>query len=186
MPDNQYIVGSPFYQDTFWDDLRFPAAAINPVGLGGAAGLSTTGNFLATLLFDASAIEICAGVAQMPHNWKKGTAIHPHIHWTPTTTNVGDVLWQLDYQIAAINGTFSDSYTTLQVTNSTGGVNNKHFLCEFASINMSAFTGVSAMIMWKISRIANDGADTYTGDARLLEFDFHYEIDKPGSFTEYA
>ena len=35
-----------------------------------------------------------------------------------------------------------------------------------------------------ISRIGNDGSDTYTGTAKLDEFDIHYQVDGFGSFFE--
>ncbi len=37
------------------------------------------------------------------------------------------------------------------------------------------------MLIMQLSRIGADELDTYAADARLLEFDFHYEIDRPGS-----
>jgi hypothetical protein len=40
------------------------------------------------------------------------------------------------------------------------------------------------MMHWKLSRIGGDGTDTYTADARLLEFDIHYEVDSMGSSEE--
>lgn len=47
-------------------------------------------------------------------------------------------------------------------------------------------TGVleSAIMKWKISRIGDDGTDNYAAVARLLEFDIHYLVGKPGTFKE--
>jgi len=44
---------------------------------------------------------------------------------------------------------------------------------------------LSSMILWRISRIGGSGSDTYPSDARLLEFDIHYQIDSLGSNEEY-
>ena len=47
-----------------WDDLRFPAQGINPIGAAGDPDRdSTTGLFL----FDSGLTETLAGVSQMPH-----------------------------------------------------------------------------------------------------------------------
>ncbi len=35
---------------------------------------------------------------QLPHNWKEGSAIYPHVHWSPQTTgHNGSVVWGLEY-----------------------------------------------------------------------------------------
>ena len=35
---------------------------------------------------------------QLPHNWKEGSAIYPHVHWSPQTTGKsGSVVWGLEY-----------------------------------------------------------------------------------------
>jgi hypothetical protein len=42
---------------------------------------------------------------------------------------------------------------------------------------------VSNMMLILISRIGGDGTDTFTGTAKLAEFDIHYQIDTVGSRT---
>lgn len=44
---------------------------------------------------------------------------------------------------------------------------------------------ISDMIICELSRLGPNGSDTYGADARLLEFDIHYEQDAPGSRIEY-
>jgi hypothetical protein len=162
--------------------LRFPAAGINPVGAASDATRNTTDG---RLEFSASATNMIALQVQMPHAWKEGSAISPHIHWSPETTNVGNVLWQLDYKIAGINETFPGSWTTQAVLAPSGGVANKHLLVEFADIPMTGKT-LSCMILMLLSRIGGDGTDTFTGLAQLNEFDIHYESDSLGSREEYV
>jgi hypothetical protein len=178
---NIFVGGYPLYEDTFWEDLRFPATGINPPGLVSDPDVDTTDG---TFLFDAGSTEIIMGVAQMPHSWKIGTNIHPHIHWSPTSTNEGDVLWRLEYQLASINSAFSGSWATLDVLDAGSGTDDDHLLASWAVIDMSGISGVSAIMKWRVSRIGGDASDTYTADAKLLEFDIHYEIDRPGSRQE--
>lgn len=167
---------------TAWDDLRFPAAGINPRGAASDATRNTTDG---RLEFSASATNIIAIQAQMPHSWKIGSSISPHIHWTPETTNVGNVLWKIDYQIANINGVFPGIWTTEAVLAAAGGVAAKHLLTEFTDIPMADKT-LSCMILILLSRMGADGTDTFTGLAQLNEFDIHYEIDSFGSRQEYV
>jgi hypothetical protein len=182
--DNLNVSGNFEVSDSMWDDLRTPASSINPPGAINDADIDTSSTFMSTLLFDAGSIEICAGQLQIPHDWKEGSELRPHIHWSPTSTHTGSVLWQFDYQIASVGGTFPGSYSTLSVLDPADGTTNKHQIAELGSIDMTGHK-VSCMLMWKISRIANDDTDTYTGDARLLEFDVHYIKDSFGSMQEY-
>ena len=172
------------FTDPMWDDLRFPANSLNPLGTEQDADVDTTTTFLGTLLFASAAIEVCVGVAQFPHRWLEGSAVHPHIHWAPTSTNTGNVLWQLDYQLANINGTFPGTWTTLQVLDAADGTTDKHQIAELGVIDMTGYT-LSCMMCWKLSRIGDDATDTYTADARLFEFDIHFQSDADGSRQEY-
>lgn len=60
----------------------------------------------------------------------------------------------------------------------------EHLLTELGDIDMTGKT-LSDCILFELSRIGGDASDTYGADARLLEFDIHYEIDSFGSNQEY-
>lgn len=168
-----------------WEDLRFPAQGINPAGTAAPPAIDTADPFAGTLLFSASATNVIAGVAQLPHSWKIGTTLHPHIHWCPTTTGSGNVAWRFSWHAASINGTFSGSYTTAGIeVDAASQVVGRHQMFEFSDMDMSAVTGVSAMIAWKLERVGGDDLDTYAGQARLLELDFHFQMDTAGSRQE--
>jgi len=173
------------YPEVAWDDLRMPATVVNPVGLAGDPDIDTTDG---TLLFDKSATEIIFLLVQMPHGWKQGTDLHPHIHWSPTDAgDSGTVHWQVSYQLAEINGTFSGSWTDIDCTDNAESTAEQHLLgnCSEQVIDMGSVDTVSAMLKMKVARIGGT-ADTYDNDARLLEFDIHYQIDAAGSRKEYV
>jgi len=44
---------------------------------------------------------------------------------------------------------------------------------------------ISCMILFEISRLGADAADTYGADVRLLEFDCHYKANQPGSVEQF-
>lgn len=168
--------------DTAWDDLRFPVSGINPLG----AGADPTRNPTTGLLeFSASATNVVAFQAQLPHNWREGSMIYPHVHWAPATTNTGNVLWQLEYRMANVHGTLPAGFTTITVLDAGDGVADKHQIAPFAGISMTNMT-LSCMVLCKLSRLGADGTDTQTGVAQLLEIDFHYEVDGFGSDEEYT
>lgn len=174
---------------TAWDDLRVP---VNATNIGAAndpnfAQVLTNGagsQGVYTYLFDASAEEELFFSVQLPHAWKEGTDIEPHVHWFPTNTNTGVVRWGLEYTWASVNGTFGNT-TIIYVEDAADGTEYKHQLADFAAISASGQT-LSSMLMCRIFRDATNGADTYNADCGLLEIDFHHRIDSLGSLSEYV
>ena len=166
-----------------WEDLRFPATAINPPGTVNDPDFDTTkGGWL----FSPSATEVLFIVAQMPHSWIEGTEIRPHVHWEKTTSAEGDVYWNLNYQLSEI-GTARQaavdlSSATATVASDTADV---HQLTTFGAIDMTGFT-LSCILVMQLSRVGGNAADTYGADARLLEFDFHYQYGSAGSRQEFV
>lgn len=174
--------------DTVWDDLRFPASAINPPGgLNDADVDSDDGTFL----FAAGATEVVAVVAQMPHGWVEGTALVPHVHWCKTTSAAGDVVWQLEYRKYPIGGQGTTTWSVHSTIASTvGGTPDndsaeESLISSFGDFDMTGNT-LSDIIIFRITRLGPDGSDTYGADARLLEFDLHYQIDRIGSDNEFS
>jgi len=169
-----------------WEDLRYPASGINPPGgLSDASKDTLDTPFIGTFLFDPASIEICAGQAQMPHRWKEGSFVHPHIHWSPTSTSTGSIVWQLDCDVANVGEAYSGSYTyTSAISVYADGTLNEHNASNFSVLEMSEKV-LSTIILWRISRIGSSGSDTYPQDVRFLEFDIHYQIDSLGSNEEW-
>ena len=165
-----------------WDDLRYPVSTINPPGAVSDPDIDADDG---ALLFDASGTEIIFVQVQLPHAWKQNSPLAPHVHWVKTTSAAGTLSWQLQYKVAGIGGMFGDwsSADEAALVVSDSDTANKHALSAFADIQL-AVAGVSAMIMIKLSRVG--GSDTYGADAKLLEFDIHYQVDSRGSDTEYT
>lgn len=164
-----------------WDDLRFPAAGINPPGAGSDPARNTSTGLLE---FSASATNTIAFQVQMPHAWKEGSAVEAHVHWMPNNTNTGNVLWRLQYKVVGIDSVLPADYTTLNVLDAGAGVANTHQLAELGEIALTGQT-LSCMILCLLSRVGGDGTDTYNDVAQLLEVDFHYQVDGFGSVDEY-
>ena len=173
-------------QAVFWDDLRFPVSGINPPGGVNDPDLDPNNG---TWLFNANTTEICAIIAQMPHSWREESTIIPHVHWSKTTSASGNVLWRFEYQIAKPGDVFPGTWTTVDTTTTvTGTPDNdtaeEHLISSFGDIDMTGYT-ISTILLTRISRIGGDASDTYGADARLIEFDIHYEIDGAGSALEF-
>ena len=173
----------------YWDDLRTPASSINPAG---SAAPPTEDTTVApgTLLFSAAGLNVVAMLVQLPHNYKEGTTLYPHVHWTKTTAAAGAVVWQLHYKVAKIGEVMDANFTTLTASQTTAGTPDtdtaeKHLITAFGTISGDGMQ-ISDMLVCEVSRLGNDGADTYGANARLLEFDIHYQQDEPGSRQEFS
>ena len=127
--------------------------------------------------------EVLATV-QMPHRWKEGSTIYPHIHLFAMTdvdpTDNFDL--EIEYWWSDINEDFPAN-TTLVNTEHETGVNSqyKHQLADLtaAGIDGSGHT-LSSVLMIRIERVAA-AADNYAGGICIMDFDVHYEIDTIGS-----
>lgn len=169
--------------DTVWDDLKFPATAINPPGAVSDPDVQTTSGLL---LFDAAGTELIYALAQMPHAWAEGSIISPHIHWDKTTSAAGNVLWRLRYKHSPIGGIidanwsdYIDAVTPVPGTPDTNAA-GKHLISSFGEMDMDGYT-LSHCILFEVSRHGGEASDTYAADARLIEFDVHFQIDALGS-----
>ena len=173
---------------TVWEDLRVAAqnAKINPNNSEPAFEDFTDGLF--AYQFDTANAddESVHFVAQMPCGYKEGSDIYPHIHWSPDSTDTGNVRWEFEYVVANIDGTFAGSATSETITEAADGTAKKHQVADFSAISGSGLT-ISHIFICRLTRMsATDAADTFTGNAVFLEFDFRYEIDTVGSRTATA
>lgn len=165
-----------------WDDLRFPASAINPAGSTAPASVDTDDG---SLSFAGNSDQICAGIAQMPHAWKQESPIHPHLHLLFKTSASANTRWKLEYRIANVGDNFPAGWSSDTITVANQQNTLKHHLASFAEIAMTGYRW-SAIILWRVTRLASsDGADNDTNAANLLEFDIHYQSDGRGSVPEY-
>lgn len=173
-----YLTGTA----TMWEDLRAPAGNLTP-----GVTSPTWGNFVGnvkTYLFDPTKDEALHIQFQMPHRWAEGTTISPHVHWAPMNTNTGNIKWELEYSWANLDGTFS-APTVITVTDAADGTTSKHQITDFADIAGTGKT-MSSMFIARLRRLGTDVADTFTGNAALLEFDIHFQVNSMGSKEEYT
>lgn len=172
--------------NTQWDDMRVPVSALAPgatpadpivYGPGGAVRIRGFNGAATTESMDFT--------AQLPHSFKEGTDIYPHVHWCPTTNNAGTVIWRLDYYWLNINGLIPVLAQIDTGAVAASGTAWQHQMTTFAAIAGSPGGvpfRISSMLMCRIWR--DPGTDTYPDDAGLLEIDFHFEQDSVGSRSE--
>jgi hypothetical protein len=185
---------------TTWNDLVVnPSTARNSGGSTPDWSLFVPINIF-TWSFANSAVNEVMFTVQMPHNYREGTDIFPHVHWASTTAAGSNrVKWVLDYQWV----NFSDNFSSSSSSSAYG-----HELAENNAISLTAYqstitpmnangavrtgipgTGkkVSSILTCRLYRDGNNTTeDTFTGNAALLSVDFHYQIDSFGSDNQYT
>lgn len=147
-----------------------------------------------TYLFDPSRQEAIAFQVQLPHNYKEGTKIYPHIHWAPmTTAGTSRATWVLVYQWVNLNGNFEVTSTSVSgflvvgdgASPSVSLASKQHTITEMGSGIIGTGKTISSILMCRLYRDGTNATDNYTGDAALLSIDFHYEIDTFGSREQF-
>jgi len=118
-------------------------------------------------------------VTQMPHGYKIGSSVYPHLHWVGEDNTAGAVAWKLDYTTATVNGVFNvTTTTTTYVQNSA--TTDLHNITSLGTI--TGDRGLSGVILGTLYRNSTNALDTYNGKSvYLMQMDIHYEIDTVGS-----
>jgi hypothetical protein len=173
------VGGNLTYENTYYDDLFVPLTTTR-VGSNAKPDFDFTN--VGYLFPKNDATEILYFIVQLPHRWKTGTTIYPHVHWRQTANETP--VFKLDYKWYSIGATVPANFVTLTistkvVTYSTGTI---HQISNSTTGISGEGKGISSILVCKLYRDDNQGA----GDVLVDQFDIHHEIDAPGSREEYS
>jgi hypothetical protein len=164
-----------------WDDLTFPTHTLKTVGTTAKPDYDVVGQ---TLDFPEDTAESVGFVIQMPHNWKSGSTIYPHVHWLRAAADSVD--WTFRYKWFNIGAALPGTWTQKKLSHNTqtytsGTIHELSRVVDGVGLSGSGKTLSSTLVVKFYRR-----SDPYSGDAKLLQIDLHYEIDGLGSRTETA
>ena len=169
--------------ETVWDDVRVPGLSVEAPG----PNAPTLGAFLGAgglLAWRFTGVGVLVNevyfTVQLPHGYKEGTDIVPHVHWTPTDANAGNVVWQLEYSWQNVNGGAFPATTTITTTQAASGTAWDSLVANFAAISGTG-KQISSQLVCRLFRDPAHASDTYGFDAALVEVDFHFEVETLGS-----
>jgi len=162
-----------------WNDIFLAAGSL---GAGASApdlvNVNSTGIFL--YAFDGSATtEQLFGCFEIPHNYREGSDLVPHIHWMPTTTGTGNVKWNIDFWRVNENDVPSVA-TSISAVGTTTGTAWQSRRSDTTSILGPGVT-IGNQVAFRLYRTPADVQDTYAADAVVMTFGIHYQIDTLGS-----
>lgn len=177
IPANTTEPGRDSTFDRWWEPISL---ASEYAGSGNAPARDPD---LGTLVFENDKTQVVGGLAQMPHAWREGTALGPHVHWVQPAA--GNVIWQLEYRLMpAGGGSFPATWTSVTGSDGVFPYTAGDFvqITSFPLVDMSGFN-ISAMMLFRLTRRGTE--DTLAANVHLLEFDIHYQIDSFGSAHEF-
>jgi hypothetical protein len=132
---------------------------------------------------NSSATEEKLPIWQLPHRWKNGSNVYPHIHlYVPNDATGGVISFSMTYMWSNIGDTTATETTvTGTITRTANQGISSNIILDFTAIVGTGKTE-SSIFTAKISRVQG-GADTFSGTCWLLSTDIHIEIEKFGANT---
>ncbi len=164
---------------TVWDDLVTPLTTSRQGALSKPDFDYTNCGYLFP---QNDTTEILYLNVQLPHRWKLGSGIWPHVHWHQAANQTP--VFAIDYRWVNIGEAVSGSWSTYTM----GTLISAYVSGTIHQINAGtailAGTGKTMSSILQIKLYRND--NVYSGDALATSFDIHYESDTLGSNTEYT
>jgi hypothetical protein len=161
---------------TVWEDLSVSA-------IQGKQGATSKPDYDYTenaLMFpDNDSTEILYIVVQMPHNWKAGSTIYPHVHYL--NQGLYQVFYEMRYRWGSIGESFSASAYLPLFTNEYTINGTYHNVAASSTGIAGPGKTISSILLIELYRDVRSGDQS--GDAITYSFDIHYEIDALGSKT---
>jgi hypothetical protein len=120
----------------------------------------------------------CWATFHVDHDYKPGTGVYLHVHWTSDNTSTNTVRWEFTYTIAKGHNqsNFNLTGTVVTATGTPHGTAWRHYVTETAEITSSEIEPDS-LIHVRIKRITNGGTDNTNG-IFCLKTDAHYFADR--------
>lgn len=174
---------------TMFEDLRVEglSARVGTVSPTYETGFRGDANYLSTNMVHTQADEVQFAV-QLPHGWNAGSAIFPHVHFSPVISNEGAGAAQfiLAYFVANVDAQFPASPAIYTMTETWTGSKQYYHLIA-ANDTGIATTGwtLSSVMKCRLYR-DNTVANNLAGKVSFLYFDIHVEMDAFGSRLEYS
>lgn len=172
---------------TVWDDV-YPLSVDTATGASAPSFTVYNGTLRAYEFVGAATLKDLHIGFQLPHSYKEGSSIIPHLHlYIPNDVSGGDIYFQMDYTWTNIDQTGAVTPLTLNgtITRSAGqGIANNAVL-SFGTISGVGKT-ISSLLMCRIYRDPTVGQDTFGSSVWLKGADVHFEMDTIGSRTANA
>jgi len=164
--------------ETIWIPAQAMYAATTNGAEAAQAETTATRPDLKVLDFDASTAEYAQFAIAMPKSWNLGTVTY-QVFWSPSNTNTGNCIFGLQ-GLACTEGDTADAVfgTAIEVTDAgIGTVEDVQMTSVSSAMTIAGSPADDDQCFFQLYRDANDGSDTFTGDARVLGIKLFYTTD---------
>jgi len=164
--------------ETMW----VPAAAMYGATTNGADAqqveTTATRPDMKVLDFDPGTNEFAQFSVAFPKSWNEGTITY-QVFWTPSSTNTGNCLFRLSGVACGDSDTIDVAYGTPQdITDAgIGTVEDQQVSGVSSAMTIAGSPAVDQLCYLQLQRDATAGADTFTGDARVLGIKIFFTTD---------
>lgn len=169
---------------TVFDDL-LPHSVTVGAGASAPSFTAFNGNLKAYEFVGATTLKELNMSFQIPHSYKEGSDIVPHVHLhIPDDVTGGTIKFYFEYNWTNVDQTGVVATTTISgttVRTPSQGINTNSKLI-FPAITGTGKT-ISSIISCRIYRDPTDVADTFAASVWMKAADLHYEKDTIGSRT---
>lgn len=141
-----------------------------------------TGGIYLLEFSDTDTLEAFANF-HVPHSYKPGTGIYPHIHFSVQGNNAGTVRWGCEYTFARRHdstGQIAFPATSTIYIDFAVPANSayKHFVAEAVTPISGTNVEVDGMFMCRFFREPTHANDTFAGSVWAITADLHIEVDR--------
>lgn len=165
---------------TMWDDLMFPFTTGSSGGNPYPAFVADSGYYTFTVDTTGPSMAIMYFTIQMPHSWKEGSRIYPHVHYKQVGSNIPQ--FRVKYRWVNIGAHYTNNWKWHIMNLSTGTTDNTHQMMYNGGIDGTGMT-ISSILVCKVYLYALASGQT---DCKAYQFDIHYEKNSLGSRTQTA
>lgn len=175
----------------WWEDIRMAATANQLYSPAGRITFDYTNGGLSFLVNARWNNEWALFTSQMPHSYAEGTTIYVHMHWDQALNAMPN--WCAEIRFTNIGGVFGAWTGPLALNaNTVAFAANVHQVTGTITVNGAGLgLTLSHMIEIKLYRDSANasglfaGADPYAAAALVKEMDCHYQVNSPGSWSEF-
>jgi hypothetical protein len=129
--------------------------------------------------FVQSGVQNGYGNWHIDHDYKMGSALYLHIHWSANSALTGTVRWGFEYTLAKGHQQMAfGPTTTIYVEQAATGVQYMHYVAEVSEADAIPGTLIEpdTMILCRVFRDATHPNDTFDDQVFGVALDLHYEV----------
>ena len=128
--------------------------------------------------FDASTVQYTQFSVAFPKSWNEGTITY-QVYWSPSTTNTGNCIFAMQGVSVGDGDTIDVAYGTQQnITDAgIGTVEDQQVSPVSSAMTIAGSPAVDQQTYFQFFREASSGADTFTGESRVLGIKIFFTTD---------